>query len=300
MRAPGSLVTAAERELRDRVAVAAARVLPEIASAPPASVRVEPLAGGVGERTYRLSLARRSWAVRVARAQPSGALDLAAESAVASAAAADGLAPAVIGIDAGAGVLVTEYLSKARPLTPALARRAENIDRLAALLRRLHKLRPQVRRFEPERFAAEYLAALGGTAKLSTRDRARGAELERLARAYAARHPCVALCHNDLVASNVLDDGRLRLVDFEYAVSAAPVLDLAGLAGLNGYEAGERWRLAEAYYADAPVPFTPAELDDVVRLVRLLGYFWALAAARSASNADSYLEFAAEASTWLS
>src|SRR5690606_39534213 len=103
-------------------------------------------------------------------------------------------------------------------------------------------------------------------------------ELFELARAYRARYPSEVLCHNDLVASNVLDDGDLKLVDFEYAVTAAPVLDLAGIAALNDFD-DDGWRLAEAYYEGMRVPFSWGELRKVVRLVRLIAYFWALSSA---------------------
>jgi thiamine kinase-like enzyme len=288
----------------ERVLPAAARVVPELASAAGGSgLRVEPLSGGVGRRTYhvwfdgdRASFEGNSWAVRVADGRVEGSLDLASECEVGRAAAEAGLAPRVVGFDAAAGVLVTEYLGDARALSSAHTRDAETIDRLATLLRSLHALAPRPRAFEPERFAASYLDALGGAGRLAAGDRAHAAELVRLARDYSARHSDEVLCHNDLVASNILDDrGRLQLIDFEYAVSAAPILDLAGLAALNGYSADERERLVEAYYAGAVPPFGPDDLDRVVRLVRLIGYFWALAAACSAPDAERFREFAEQA-----
>ena len=90
----------------------------------------------------------------------------------------------------------------------------------------------------------------------------------------------------------MLDDGGLKLVDFEYAVTAAPVLDIAGLAALNDFDEDERWRLAEAYYSPAPVPFTVGELCKVARLVQLIAYFWALSSAAAAGARGPYAAFA--------
>lgn len=290
---------AGDSALRERVARAAARVLPEVAAAAAGSLVVEPLGGGVGQRSCRLAIGGRSWAVRVAGRRPEGALDLAVEAGIAAAAAAADLSPAVVGCDAVTGVLVTEYREGAHALTPELARAPAAIERLARLLRRLHALALRARPFEPQRFAAGYLEVLGGLAALPAPQRRLGAELESEARVYARRYPGSALCHNDLVASNVLDDGRLWLIDFEYAVSAAPILDLAGLAALNGYDADQRQSLAAAYYGADAVPFGSADLDRVVRLIRLLAYFWALAAARSAEDAEPYARFAEHSAAQL-
>ena len=107
-------------------------------------------------------------------------------------------------------------------------------------------------------------------------------------------HVPSVLCHNDLVAANVLDDGDLVLVDFEYAVRSAPVLDLAGLAGLNDY--GERAcrELLDAYHGEGPAQISLAELQEIVRMVRLVAYFWARLGELRVADSASYSELAAE------
>src|SRR5690606_34341743 len=98
----------------------------------------------------------------------------------------------------------------------------------------------------------------------------------------------------DLVASNILEDGgRVWLNDFEYGVNAAPVLDLASLAAMNDFGADSRRELIEVYYSGRPVPITLADLDAVVRLVRLLGYFWALLRARGTEDPEPHARLAA-------
>jgi thiamine kinase-like enzyme len=66
------------------------------------------------------------------------------------------------------------------------------------------------------------------------------------------------------------------LVDFEFAVQGDPVLDLASLAAFNDFDAGSRVRLLTAYYRSSGPPFDAAHFDRVVRLQRLLAYFWSL------------------------
>jgi thiamine kinase-like enzyme len=89
----------------------------------------------------------------------------------------------------------------------------------------------------------------------------------------------------------VLDGGELTLVDFEYAVRAAPILDLASLAGMNDYASGQLRDLLEAYYRDA----APAvdELASIVRMVRLLAWFWVRLGVQRVGNAEPYMQLAA-------
>ena len=61
----------------------------------------------------------------------------------------------------------------------------------------------------------------------------------------------LCFCHNDLLAGNVLDDGkRLWLIDWEYAGFNTPLFDLGGIASNNELaEDDERWML-ENYFED--------------------------------------------------
>ena len=117
-------------------------------------------------------------------------------------------------------------------------------------------------------------------------------EFRRLAQAYEAAFKPTALCHNDLVAANILDDGRLWLVDFEYAVRADPILDLAGLAGLNGFGPSHCHRLLDAYFGPGRAPISLAQLEQTIRLVRLMAFFWALVHG-SGGATDGQASFAA-------
>lgn len=259
----------------------------------------QPLAGGLGRRAFLASCGEHQWVVRLAGADRAGALDLVDEARITAEAASFEIAPRVVACDEAAGVLVTEHLRGARPVDARTLKSPEGIRRAAALLKRLHRLRIAIRPFDPERFAAQYLSGACAEEHLDERHRRLARELRALAREYRRRYPSIVVCHNDLVPSNILDDGRLRLVDFEYAVLAAPILDLAGLAASSGFDAGARRRLVEAYYGSAPAPFTLIEFDRVVRLVRLLGYFWALHSASTAADRAPYEAFARQTAATL-
>jgi thiamine kinase-like enzyme len=275
------------------------------------------LEGGVNRRSYLVSAGDRQWVLRLPAPGAHALLDLDTEARVMRAAAAAGLAPDVVAVDAQAGILLTDYRKAGRAWTAGDARRPRNIERAAALLRALHALRVDAPAFAAERIARGYVAALahaidaGGNARsasglgvawptLAPRDRRWADELIELARHCDAAHPPTALCHNDLVAANVLDDGRLVLVDFEYAVRAAPILDLAGLAAMNDYGARERRDLLAAYRCEDRVGVAETELDKIVRLVRLMAFFWARLGELRTVDATAYRELGAELAKRLS
>jgi len=257
------------------------------------------LDGGVKKRSYLVSAADGQWVLRLPAAGAGALLDLATEADVMRAAAAAGLAPDVVAVDVDAGILLTDYRAAARAWSAADARQPRNVERAAVLLRELHALDVEVPAFAAERVARGYLAALSAgvdarRARFDAGEQAWVDELLERARHYDATHPPAVLCHNDLVAANVLDDGRLVLVDFEYATRGAPVLDLAGLAGMNDYGARERRELLAAYCGGDGAAITGPQLEKVVRLVRLMAFFWARLGELRAADATAYRALAAE------
>jgi thiamine kinase-like enzyme len=149
---------------------------------------------------------------------------------------------------------------------------------VTALLRRLHSVDFELPALAPTACAERYLARIGGSSELTAADRERYAELLALADLPWSESAC--LCHNDLTADNVLLCEQSWLIDFDYAVAAAPVLDLASLAVMNDFDRGDCQALLESYYGGPP-PIPAEEFARVQRLVRLLAHFWALASGQA-------------------
>jgi len=259
---------------------------------------LEPLAGGINRRSYRVAVGADQWVLRLPTPGAEGLIDVATEAEVMRAAAAAGLAPAVAAVDAEHGLLLTKYRSGARAWTAAAARAPRNVVRAAGLLRALHAVEVNAPAYAAERIARKYLDALSAgvgaqRSRFDVRARKWADELLGLARHYDSAYLPSALCHNDLVAANVLDDGDLVLVDFEYAVRAAPALDLAGLAGMNDYGENECRELLAAYYAGGPPRVSLTELGKIVRMVRLVAFFWARLGELRVAAAEPYAVLAA-------
>ena len=244
-------------------------------------VSVTALSGGLYGRSYRISCAQGDWAARLPlRERAPGSLDLSVERRLLEILGDVAMTPPLARGRADSEILVTRYLSDATTWSAADARDADNIVRLAARLRELHRVAHDLPPFVATQAAEHYCRMATVAWTLTAEQREWAGEVAALARAYDADSHPATLCHNDLVAANILDDGRLWLIDFEYAVLAEPILDLASLAGMNDFSADQQTRLVDTYYHGEDRPFTMAKFSDVVRLIRLVSYFWALAGHR--------------------
>ena len=277
-----------------------------------ARLRAQPLPGGLSNRGCLLRYGSDQWAVRLPlvpipgetahapgeTARADETLSLESERRVLAVAAEAKLAPEPVVCDDETGALVTRFVEGATPLTAEQVREHVNMHRIAITLRRLHGLPAPggLAAFRPTELARIYIDAAcgprGARRNIADQRNRWGPEFKHLAQAYEATFKPTSLCHNDLVAANILDDGQIWLVDFEYAALADPILDLAGLAGLNGFGPAHCHRLLDAYYGPERAPHTLAQLNEVIRLVQLMAFFWALAHG-GGDPADELRRFAA-------
>jgi thiamine kinase len=145
------------------------------------------------------------------------------ERSVCEALATAGLTPAYHWFDSVEGVSLRPFIA-GRSLDREDLKKPRTLRRLADVLRRLHRLPPVGVRFDAAGAIGRYAAQLGTPQAAALAQRAHGllAEIERNAVA-------PALCHNDLVAGNILETeaGHLLLIDWEYAAIGDPYFDLA-------------------------------------------------------------------------
>lgn len=174
-------------------------------------------------------------------------INRASEARILEAAAQAGIGPDVIRCDPARHILVTRYAGAT--WSPADALNPENIERIAVLLRQLHQLSPL-----EDVQAVDLLAVIDGyLGTLDAHDvRCAAAEpaLQQQAKQITATlhldlTPC--LCHNDVHALNIVDDGRLRLIDWEYAGVGDRYFDLASICVYHRYRKPQREQLLAAY-----------------------------------------------------
>jgi len=88
--------------------------------------------------------------------------------------------------------------------------------------------------------------------------------LRRIQEALSLRALNPTPCHNDLLAKNIMDDGRPRLIDYDFSGMNDPSFDLGDLSMEGDYDPDELETLCEAYFGmREPVQVARAHLFGV-------------------------------------
>jgi thiamine kinase-like enzyme len=227
-----------------------------VARLPIWSGRVDPvpLTGGITNHNFVVEDHGQRYVVRVGTDIPVHGVVRANELAASRAAHAAGISPRVV--YAEPGVMVIDYI-EGRTFTPEDVRSPANLPRLVELVRRCHRDVPQYLRGPAAMFwvfhvVRDYAHTLreGDSVHVPRLDGLLNdaALLER-----AVGPIDVVFGHNDLLAANILDDGkRLWLLDFDYAGYNSPLFDLGGLASNSELPPDQANAILEHYFGCAP------------------------------------------------
>jgi len=218
---------------------------------------VRELAGGPASDSYLVERGEDRWVLRLDK--PLAArlgLDRAAEAFVLAHGyrddrSEDNIGPRLEYVDVERGIQLTRFIP-GRAWSAVDLSDADNLERIGQLLRRVHAIDVPAKPIALRETAARYAASIG-TPEATSRAAEVGAWLDRL----PAGDAC--LCHNDLVAQNVIEGDRLYLVDWEYAALGDPFFDLAVLAQHHELNEDGAAALLEAYTGRS-------EGDDLRRL----------------------------------
>jgi thiamine kinase-like enzyme len=214
--------------------------------------KVEPqaLGGGISNHNFLVEDGGARFMVRIGDDIPVHNVLRRFELAASRAAHAAGISPEVV--HAVPGAMVFSYIG-GRTLTPADVRDPAMLERILPLVRKCHSELPRHFRGPAPMFwvfqvVRDYAARL-------REDKSRMApELPRLLAAAEKLEKALGpielvFGHNDLLAANLIDDGkRLWLVDWEYGGFNSPLFDLGGLASNNELSSEQEDWLLEAYF----------------------------------------------------
>ncbi len=214
-----------------------------------------PMAGGMTNHNYRVRCGGETFAVRVGHDLPEHGVLRFHELAAARAAHAAGISPQVI--FAVPGVMVSQFIV-GRTLTEQDLRRSHFSDPLLNLLRRCHHdvplhLRGPVLMFWVFQVIRNYVRVLHEAPRNPLSDRLASLERQALSLERAIGPIQLVFGHNDLLASNFIDDGeRLWLLDWDYAGFNSPLFDLANLSSNNGFSQTQDEELLARYFGSPP------------------------------------------------
>jgi thiamine kinase-like enzyme len=222
---------------------------------------VTALSGGITNHNFRVDVDGASFVLRMGGADTHLlGIDRQVERGANARAAEVGVGPAVERFVEPEGWLVTRFID-GRPIAVEEMREPRTIRRVASALRRFHEAKPIAGRFDAHAVVEEYgrEAAERGVEI----PEAYAAAHEKSERIRATRGPqALVPCHNDLLNANFLDDGDIRIVDWEYAGMGDRFFDLANLSVNHEFGEGEDRVLLEAYFGEA----TPGALRDLRQL----------------------------------
>jgi len=248
--------------------------VPAIANAE--TIAVSMLPGGLSNTNYLVDADGEIFVVRHGcdNAEILG-IDRGREEAAARLAHQAGFAPEVVAFVQPDGHAVIRYLPDAEPPTIEEFRSPEMVERVARRMSDVHALPTIDGVFDPFTVIDHWRAIL---ADRGSRLPARlDGLLDLFEIAKAGRRGLASenlvLCHNDPYHLNFLDDGRLWLIDWEYAGMGDPLYDLAGI-GLNLDREG-RDLLLRTYYGEV-TPELRQGLDLMIPVFLCWNTLWCL------------------------
>jgi thiamine kinase-like enzyme len=216
------------------------------------AIEISVLKGGLSNESFLVSDAVGGHVVRFGTDYPFHQVCRTRELMTARAAHEAGFAPKVE--YAEPGVMVSAFLNAK---TFSASDVAVERERIALMLRRFHKEMPRHVTgagfmFWPFHVVRDYARTLEAGHSRMIPELARylvlAEELE------AAQTPLpIVFAHNDLLPSNILDDGtRLWLIDFEYAGFSTAMFDLAGATSNAGLSPDQSEEFLIAYFGRPP------------------------------------------------
>jgi thiamine kinase-like enzyme len=205
------------------------------------------LGGGITNHNFKVEVDGAAYVLRMGGAK-TGLLgiDRAVEHAASLRAEEIGIGPPVADFVASEGWLVTRFI-EGQPIAVEEMRSPSTLPRVAEALRRLHSARAIPGRFDSFAVVDIYRSEAEANGVQIPKEFARAREeADRISAARGAQ-PLVP-CHNDLLNANFLDDGAIRIVDWEYAGMGDRFFDLANFSVNHEFEIEDDRRLVAAYF----------------------------------------------------
>jgi thiamine kinase-like enzyme len=208
---------------------------------------VVPLEGGITNRNFKVEVDGGAYVLRMGgvRTELLG-IDRAVEHAASLRAEEIGVGPPVVAFEQSEGWLVSGFIV-GRRIPPEEMRTQAELGRVAQALRKIHSAPAIPGRFDAHAVVDDYRVKAESFGAGIPPEFARARSVSERIREARGPQPLVP-CHNDLLNANFLDDGEIRIVDWEYAGMGDRFFDLANLSVNHGFTVEDDRRLLEAYF----------------------------------------------------
>ncbi len=216
-------------------------------------VKLDVLKGGLSHVTYRADVDGEPVVIRILRRDIDEVLlgippELEIENTIR--AAETGVGPQVLAAFPELPAMVLEHIDGAT-LHPGDVRTPANIPRIGRACRRLHEGPAFANEFDIFRQLEGFLA-ICRTNGLRVPDdyEERLPVMRRIAEAVRARATDPVPCHNDLLAENFMDDGEIRIVDYQLSGMHDRCFELGDVAAESDFTPDDVEFLCEAYFGE--------------------------------------------------
>ena len=217
---------------------------------PDRGVRVSPLGGGITNHNFKVEVDDQTFVLRISGAQTRVlGIDREVEHQANLRAAELGIGPPVAAFVPERGWLVTRFIEGA-PIPPQRMKEPEVVRRVAATLKKFHDSAPIPGRFDSFAVVEQYRRDSEARGVVVPDAYEAAEELADRIRAERGAQP-EAPCHNDLLNANFIDDGAIRIVDWEYAGMGDRFFDLANFSVNQDFGEEEDVVFLTAYFGDA-------------------------------------------------
>jgi thiamine kinase-like enzyme len=208
---------------------------------------VTPLDGGITNRNFKVEVDGAAYVLRLGGKKTDLlGIDRAVEHAASLRAEEIGVGPGVVDFVESEGWLVTRFID-GRPIALEEMRKPTVLGRVAEALRKLHSAAAIPGRFDAHVVVEDYRGEAEANGVVIPADFTAAREVSEQIRAARGPQPLVP-CHNDLLNANFLDDGAVRIVDWEYAGMGDRFFDLANFSVNHEFSVDDDQRLLAAYF----------------------------------------------------
>lgn len=248
--------------------------------------------GGLTNRVYALD----DKVLRLAGAGTEEYINRLHEAEAARIAAAAGVSPALIYVDATSGTMVTKRVEDAFTMSPeSFKTRTGAPGRAAKALRILHSSNGVFPfRFELFAMIDDYLKILSNKViALPDGYHAVLREADTIRKVLVANPTQLVPCHCDPLCENFIDTGtRMWIVDWEYSGMNDPMWDLGDLSVEGNFTAEQDVEMLMAYFGSKPTSADHGRMVIYKAMCDLLWTLWGLIQLANNNPADDFQAYA--------